>query len=125
MATISKPKPDPVTSSEKIVGISQSGVAQIKAAIDKYIKTIQDAINVSANTANIEKAIKGSGSEANFKQASKDANAGLKAEINYLTKFKTSLDNILVNYQKQDASNTVFTEYVKNKTTGNYFYNAK
>ena len=105
MATISKPKPDPVTSSEKIVGINQAGIAQIKAAIDKYTKIVQDTINVSANTANIEKAIKGTGSEANIKQANKNLTAALNALLTSLNKYKTSLDQVLASYQKSDASN--------------------
>ena len=121
MATVSKN----TTSSDAIVGISQPGVAQIKAAIDNYIKVIQNAINVSANTANIEKAIKGSGSEANIKLANKNLTAALNALLTNLNKYKTSLDQVLASYKGSDASNTVFTEYVKNKTIGNYTYNAK
>ena len=96
---LTKLKIDPGTSSDAILGINQAGIAQIKAAIDKYTKIVQDTINVSANTANIEKAIKGTGSEANIKQANKNLTAALNALLTSLfispTVFKSGLSDLL------------------------------
>ena len=97
----------------QVTGINKAGIDKIKNAIDAYVKDIEAARSVAANQTNIEQAIKGASTEASLRQMNKSITASLSSLLARLNRFKTTLDNVYASYQKQDASNTAFTDAAK------------
>lgn len=101
------------TTSSTTTGINAAGVTKIKNSINQYVENIQKGISVAASTANIEKAIKGSSSEASLRQMNKDLTMTLSNLMNNIKQYNTMLDTILANYKSSDASNATFTNVSK------------
>ena len=101
------------TAASTTTGISESGVTKIKNSIDSFISGVQKGISVAANTANIEKAIKGASTEASLRQMNKDITAELSKLMNALKDYKTMLDTVLTSYKTNDANNATFTNVSK------------
>lgn len=101
------------TAASTTTGISASGITKIKNSINLFVAGMQNGISVAANTANIEKAIKGSSSEASLRQMNKDITAELGRLMNALKEYNTTLDNILASYKSNDTNNATFTNVSK------------
>lgn len=101
------------TTSSTTTGISANGIAKVKSAINNYVEHVQKGISIAASTANIEKAIKGSSSEASLRQMNKDITVTLGNLLNNIKLYNNQLDTILANYKSNDASNATFTNVSK------------
>ncbi len=96
------------TTSSTTTGISAIGVTKIKNSLNSYVDRLQRAISISANTAQIEQAIKGSSSEASLRQMNRDITTELGRFLNVVKEYNTTLDNILASYKSSDTSNATF-----------------
>lgn len=96
------------TTSSTTKGISAAGVTKIKNSLNSYVEGVQRAISISATTAQMEQAIKGSSSEATLRQMNRDITTELGRLFNVLKGYNTTLDNILASYKSSDTSNATF-----------------
>lgn len=87
-----------------VVGINVKGIAKIKAALEAYKKNVNSKTQVFANKANIQKAIKGTKSEAACVAAAKELDTEITELLSFVQKFEAALDNLENQYKTYDKS---------------------
>jgi hypothetical protein len=101
------------TGSSTVVGIKLSGIDKIVSSIDNYKKAVSAKTHVAANNANIQKAIKGTTSEANIKQMLQLINSDMKGLLVRLDQYKGALQELKTSYKTNDTNNATFVNTYK------------
>ncbi len=91
------------------VGLNTAKISAMEKALTDYITAINKNVNIAANRANIQKAIKGSASEASIIALNKQIDTQFADLVNKLNQFKNILAEMKETYTKNDASNTSFS----------------
>ncbi len=87
-----------------IKGIKQGAVATLTQDLKGYVRDIR-AFPMKISTSNIEKAIKGSKTEAALRNAIKSINTSIEKELaEYINHTIKQLGNIEIEYKKNDQS---------------------
>lgn len=97
------------------IGINTAGISKIKAAIEQYKNTIKSSYNkINVTTGQIKKAIKGSNSVTTLTKMNSAMQLSLSNLLDkYLTNLTNDLSAIQTSYQKNDSSNTSFSNITK------------
>jgi hypothetical protein len=103
------------------VGINDTkGIKKIKSALNTYRTTITKKCKIEINNSQIEKAIKGKGSEATCKTLIKAINEEITKFIADLNKWDALLDTMANSYRSNDTSNTSFSDVTKKVNSGEF-----
>lgn len=104
MATVKK-------AANTTTGISVPGIPKIVSAVDAYKDAIKKKIKLSATDKQVEVAIKGTSSEASFKNMTTAIDQQMENLLNRLDKLTSDLDTILKNaYGTHDSSNQSYAD---------------
>ncbi len=88
------------------IGIDVTGINKITEALDAYKSDVKSKTDISANSKKIAAAIKGTASEAAFVSAAKELQGSVEDLLNFVDKFKKTLESLEQTYKAHDESVT-------------------
>ena len=93
------------TTAKKVdtVGINTAGIAKIKDALEKYKANVKKHTVVGATKAQIEKAIKGTSSEAAFKTAATGLDSAVEDLLSYVAAYEKNLTDLLNEFVESET----------------------
>lgn len=94
-------------------GINTAGLSKIKVALEAYRNAVSRKCNVSATTAQVQAAVKGTSSEATLRQMALAIDTKMKQYISQLNQYDKLLDSMKSAYSTNDQSNSSFSEVTK------------
>lgn len=97
------------------IGINISGIEKMKKAIASYKAAIKKKADIGAKKSLIEKAIKGTKSEAALNAMCTRIDAEIVSMLNDLDKYSKYLDTLAATYKKNDTDNSSFNVQYGNK----------
>jgi Mg2+ and Co2+ transporter CorA len=103
------------------VGINVSGIEKIKKAISDYKSAVKKKADIGAKKSVIEKAIKGTKSEAALKTLCNTIDKEINNMLNDLDKYSKYLDTLAATYKKSDSDNSSFNYAYSSLSTGGNF----
>ena len=100
-------------------GINIAGVPKIQKAIENYRKSLTKKIDLVATKTEVQKAVKGTASEANLKAMSEAIEQQMKSLLNNLSGYERSFEKMVDSYKTHDTDNQAFTSTagIKSNTT--------
>ena len=93
------------------IGLNVSGIEKMKSAVSSYKAAIKKKADIGAKKAVIEKAIKGTKSEASLKSYCVRIEDQINSILRYLDAYTKYLDTLADTYKKSDSENKSFEVY--------------
>ena len=94
-------------------GINTAGMSKVKVALESYRNAVAKKCDVSATTAQVQAAVKGTSSEASLRTMAVAIDTKMKAYIAQLNQYDKLLDTMKNSYTTNDTNNTTFSEVTK------------